>query len=422
MPTETVAGKKSPFKRLVLCMDGTWNTQDSNTSIFHLSNLVADEDENGVKQEIHYDVGVGTGVLDHFSGGVFGFGINKNILEAYEWLIEKYEDGDEIYIFGFSRGAFTARTLGGMLSKLGLLRPGAPMTVSELWKAYTLIGRVEETKKNWWESIFHKPPLPCRPLYRLKGFDGQPVPTDLNRTEKLLVEWSRRPDIHCMGIFDTVGALGWDALAIPGLRTRIARFHNTNLNVLVRRGYHALAIDEHRPQFKCLPWRKWVPKTGAREPSQREKDQKIEQRWFTGAHSNIGGGYEDNPLALFPLCWMMEKAREAGLGFRHMLKRPEIADCTPLTDMSAVPAALRKIKHPYLRDSYAEFFGGILRPFPLRYRRPMAAPGQPHAEGSDETIGECVDESVAELWKADPTYRPANLTDYYSRMGLPPPA
>ena len=420
---ETIAGTKSAFKRLVLCLDGTWNTQDSNTSIFHLSNLVADVGADGVRQLVYYEEGVGTGMFDSFSGGVFGFGINENIRHAYEWLIEKYEDGDEIYLFGFSRGAFTARTLGGLISKLGLLRPGAPMSVTELWEAYTLIGRVEKPEKNWWESVFGKHPRPCRSLIELKWDDGTVKVTDPNRTEKLLIQWSRRPDIHCVGIFDTVGALGWDALAIPWLRTHIAQFHNTNLNILTRHGFHALAIDEQRPMFNCVPWRKFVPAGPAHPPSERERTQVIEQRWFTGAHSNIGGGYEDNPLSLFPLCWMMERVAGIGLGFRGMLSRPNITDCVPLVRVDEAREEDRKIKKPYLRDSYAEFFHGILRPLPLRKSRTIAAPPVAHDPiGSDASIGEVIDESVAQLWKADPSYRPGNLQDYYQRMGQTPPA
>src|ERR1700676_1215346 len=89
-------------KRLVLCLDGTWNNRDDNTNVFHLNNLVADTGVDGKRQVKQYFRGVGTGLLDHVSGGVFGFGLDQNIREAYEWLIENYEEGDEIFVFGFS--------------------------------------------------------------------------------------------------------------------------------------------------------------------------------------------------------------------------------------------------------------------------------------------------------------------------------
>lgn len=411
------------FKRLVICLDGTWNTRDDNTSIFHIANLVADTDPSGTRQLVYYDPGVGTGMLDSFSGGVFGFGINTNIREAYEWLVANYEDGDQIFIFGFSRGAYTARTLGGMLAKVGLLSPGAPLTVLQLWEAYTLIGR-KEAKANWWETIFGKRVPPCRPLIDLRWDDGTLRVSELNRTERLMVQWCRRPPIHCMGVFDTVGALGWDTLAVPWLRTRIAHFHNANLNVLIRNGFQALAIDEHRSMFRCIPWRRYIP-TGAEATSGLKAGQVIEQRWFVGAHSNIGGGYADNPLALFPLCWMMEKCGPLGAGLhfkQNAIKRPSVSDCVPLR--SVVPEQEGEgfvTKKPFLRDSYAEFLPRVLRLLYRQYFRTLEAPPRVHAGGSDVSIGESIDPSVDEFYRADSDYRPRNYIEYCSRMKKPLP-
>ena len=116
-------------QRLVLCLDGTWNQSDSGTNIYHLSNLIkkgsVSSDGQTWRQRIYYQEGVGTGVLDRVTGGAFGIGISRNIREAYDWLVERYCDGDEIYIFGFSRGAFTARSLVGLISRCGLLRRGS---------------------------------------------------------------------------------------------------------------------------------------------------------------------------------------------------------------------------------------------------------------------------------------------------------
>src|SRR4051794_25939773 len=100
-------------QRLVVCLDGTWNKQDSGTNIYHLSNLIVDRQvtRDGWLQRVRYDSGVGTGVLDGVTGGAFGVGLSENVVESYDWLVEHYNDGDEIYVFGFSRGAFTARSL-----------------------------------------------------------------------------------------------------------------------------------------------------------------------------------------------------------------------------------------------------------------------------------------------------------------------
>jgi uncharacterized protein (DUF2235 family) len=118
-------------RRLVLCLDGTWNRRDSGTNVYHLSNLVL---EGKIKptpnapqtwiQMVYYEEGVGTAVLDHATGGAFGIGLSQNVREAYDWLVERYRDGDEVYIFGFSRGAFTARSLVGMIARCGLYIAG----------------------------------------------------------------------------------------------------------------------------------------------------------------------------------------------------------------------------------------------------------------------------------------------------------
>ncbi len=104
-------------QRLVICLDGTWNKRDSGTNIYHLSNLIQEgEVADQWLQRIYYDPGVGTGVLDGVTGGAFGIGLSENVREAYDWLVEHYNDGDEVYIFGFSRGAFTARSLVGLIA------------------------------------------------------------------------------------------------------------------------------------------------------------------------------------------------------------------------------------------------------------------------------------------------------------------
>src|SRR5437867_5462888 len=130
-------------KRLAVFLDGTWNKPESNTNVWRLYLMLADRGEDGVPQKQYYDAGVGTYWFDRISGGWFGYGLSENIRSAYRWLIEHYNPGDEIFIFGFSRGAFTARSLTGVIARCGLLKPAAPMSFYQLYERYRKGDEVE---------------------------------------------------------------------------------------------------------------------------------------------------------------------------------------------------------------------------------------------------------------------------------------
>ncbi len=407
-----------PHKRLLICLDGTWNNRTTSTNVFHLYNLAAETDARGVRQLRYYDEGVGTGVLDRVSGGAFGFGLDENVIQAYEWLVEQYDEGDEIYITGFSRGAYTARSLGGFIMKCGLLRRGAPLTVEQLWDGYRVLGRRSgphaSPPKSQWTRIVGKEVRPYRSLIDLKWDTGHVKVTDPNPTEKLLIEWSRRTPIECIGVFDTVGAMGLGALGIPGLRSEEMAYHNTNPSKLIKHGYHALAIDERRFSFRPNLWRRFRAEDLA--SAEVEAWSTYEQRWFTGAHANVGGGYADNPLSLFSLAWMAGRMADLGLAFKSLPVRPAIQTCLPLLK------SLDGYK-PYLRDSYGEFLGGFwkLLTFGLGYDRPIAAPPRVTTRYTLESLNETIDPSVREFWEAEPSYRPRNLQKYLSRAAEPHP-
>ena len=346
------------IRRLAVCLDGTWNNRDDSTNVLHHFALTSEcrgrtVDRDIVTQLKFYLEGVGTGPLDSVTGGGFGFGLETNVREAYNWLVQNYQDetaftpADEIYIFGFSRGAFTARSLVGFISTCGLLRRGAPLTVNELWRAYCLIGRAREHHSGPLSDLFPDQPVAFRRITELvwdpwlvrqhpaavpeapSWLPGQRAAT-MNATEDLLVRWSRRVKITYLGVYDTVGAVGWDALAIPGISSRLALHHNMRPTTIIQKCRHALAIDEHRSSFHHTPFVAYIGGDAAEgelrridghTPAQADPmaslaaawTKRIEQRWFTGAHSNVGGGYESNPLAQQPLAWLLDGAREAGL-------------------------------------------------------------------------------------------------------------
>ena len=174
------------IRRLAVCLDGTWNNRDDSTNVLHHFALTSEcydkrVDKDRVTQLKLYLEGVGTGPLDSITGGGFGFGLETNVRAAYNWLIQNYQDetaftpADEIYIFGFSRGAFTARSLVGFISTCGLLRRGAPLTVNELWRAYCLIGRMREHHSGPLTDLFPDPPVEFRRITDLVCDRRDPV-------------------------------------------------------------------------------------------------------------------------------------------------------------------------------------------------------------------------------------------------------
>ncbi len=379
------------MKRLAVFLDGTWNDPEDNTNVWRLKMMVASQSEDGSAQRVYYDTGVGTRFGDRFLGGAFGKGLSKNIREAYGWLMQHYEEGDEIFIFGFSRGAYTARSLAGMVSQCGLLKPGAPLSVSEVFDRYA--------KRD-------------RPLYHLnylkrKGRDG-----DFSTTEKWLIRESQAVRIRFIGVWDTVGTLGIPLGKIPGISRKALPKHFVRPSKLFDSYYQALAIDEHRKPYRPSIWSEFIPKregefeTEEEDDSEEAEPEDREQRWFIGAHSNVGGGYASDPLGLIPLHWMQQKAISANLKFKR--------EVTLDGDEYLAPVA----------DSFGKFLKGVYRVMRLGFRfyrkigqedrEVTAANG---TEGTVRAVNETVDESAIKRWEDDGAYRPKNLKDWAIRTG-----
>jgi uncharacterized protein (DUF2235 family) len=270
-------------KRLIVFFDGTWNRADqhssdgrpSPTNIAKLFQATLPGDVDGKIQVIHYIKGVGTRRLERLSGGGFGFGISDNIKDGYSFLVSNYETGDEIFIFGFSRGAFTARSLGGMIRNVGIVKREHFSLVDEAYEKY-------RDRSTTWH--------PDGP----KAIDFKEQYTHGNETIKFL------------GVFDTVGALGAPfGIVLTWIVDKLFRctFHDTTVSSIILNGYHALAMNEHR-----LPFRPTEMKISA-----TNKRSHIEQKWFSGVHSNVGGGYPNTGLSDMALEWMAINASKHGL-------------------------------------------------------------------------------------------------------------
>ncbi|MGD0777344.1 MAG: DUF2235 domain-containing protein, partial [Candidatus Solibacter sp.] len=299
------------------------------------------------------------------------------------------------------------------------------------------------------DNLFKQPKSPIRPITSLvtdpwleaKYGPAPWIVQDPNQIEKLLIRWSRRIRITYLGVYDTVGAIGWDALAIPGLTSGVAMHNNMRPTSIIRRCRHALAIDENRSSFNHTPFVSFIGlggatseierNTGASPPPAGERDgsndvkiqwertratwrDKIAQRWFVGAHSNIGGGYEDNRLAELPLQWILQGA---GL---NLCEQPAWDPPPGAADQAP-------------RDSFAEFaqplWTKILRakrnyrlidPDPVRNasRKAAVAHDDPPPGYSLESIHEEVDPSVFPYWAGSGKPLPPNLYEYGRLRGI----
>jgi uncharacterized protein (DUF2235 family) len=213
-------------RRLIACCDGTWNKPDScggSTNVIRLVRVIKPRAADNTSQIVYYHPGVGTGnLVDRWAGGGTGIGLSENVRSTYAFFVDNYQDGDEIFLFGFSRGAYTARSVAGMLAVVGIVRKNHMQNFDPLWDFYRL---PEETRKQ--EAPAFAP-----------HFLGRIPPEQIA--------------IKCIGVWDTVGSLG-----IPKSRfcqTQFS-FHNTNLGPGVEHAYQALAIDEERGPFEPAIWK-----------------------------------------------------------------------------------------------------------------------------------------------------------------------
>lgn len=283
------------MKRLVVCADGTWNTPEqqdqgkpSPTNVWKMYEAVrrCSTAPDGIEQLAHYEPGVGAypkglaGLAMRMRmlltrrnrqgslfQGITGTGLDQIIMNCYAWLVKHHEPGDAIYVFGYSRGAYTVRSLAGMIRKCGMLRRDAKVDVR-------------------WTFDFYR--------------------SDVHPTKPMAVAFraanSHETHVKCIGVWDTVGALGIPLGIFREVNEARHQFHDVTLSSHIEHAYHALAIDERRRPFAPTLWEQ-----------QPGAQQAMEQAWFAGVHGNVGGGYADCGLSDTAFLWMHERARRAGL-------------------------------------------------------------------------------------------------------------
>ncbi len=340
------------MKRIIICCDGTWNTPDKNkdgvplkTNVVKVAEAIKPVSEFGVQQLTYYNSGIGTTgtIFRKWFDGATGSGISDNILDAYKYLILNFELNDEIFLFGFSRGAFTVRSLAGLIRNSGILRRDC---IDMMRKAYI--------------------------LYKSRSKSSHPKQKEATLFRKTYAVSDKVP-IKFIGVWDTVGSLG-NPLVINSILSKFSpvtlsnSFHDTELSSIVENAFHALAIDEKRRNFKPAIWTKQT----------NSENQHVEQKWFIGAHSNIGGGYPSTKLSDISLEWILEKAKDCKLN----LEKIEV--------------------NPNFLASPDESWKGFYRLIP-RFYRPI---------GKGKNSFEDLHSSANRRYDEDPNYRPRNLVEY----------
>lgn len=303
-------------KRIVICCDGTWNRLDAAepTNVVKFAESVTSTAEDGTRQIVWYDEGVGSGNttvgrnLDRWLGGAFGAGLMTKVEQAYRFLMFNYDPGDQIYILGFSRGAYTARSLAGLIRNCGIVERSRARRIREAIALYR--GRDADSHPDAAQSCALRNDV-CPGIYlsnadltwREKNVPG----FDVTSTQPLRIEY--------LGVWDTVGALGLpNHYWISGLFNGRYRFHDAALSSTVRAARHALALDEYRRAFEPGLWKNLDHLNHAALADGRGV--RFRQTWFPGDHSSIGGGWKEVGLSSDALLWLIEGAAESGLAFR----------------------------------------------------------------------------------------------------------
>lgn len=345
------------MKRIVICADGTWNLRDQTdektgkrrpTNVTKLGRAVRARTAGGIDQVVFYHDGLGTGgAMDKVTGGAFGDGIEETVRNLYRFIVYNYLPGDELYFFGFSRGAFTVRTLAGFMHRMGLVEKFDDYFVPDLYACYE--DQCADDSEQWRQAHRHiKAKRPC-------------------------------PQIRMIGVWDTVGALGAPGALGQIFNRNKYKYHDVRLNPAIENAWHALAIDELRAPFAPTLWEKPAGWNGS-----------LEQSWFPGVHSDVGGSYSPDGLANEALHWIAEKAEGLGLeldGGYLQFFRP----------------CFNSEKHESFSAKY-QVLGG-------KHHRPI---------GEFAAHGECVHQATIDRRNLFADYRPPMLEKYLSGGNVAP--
>lgn len=304
------AGEITMAERVIILSDGTGNAASSvwRTNVWRVFQSL---DLRSDTQAAKYDDGVGTSSFKPMAilGGAFGWGLKRNVLDAYKFICRNYETGTKLYLFGFSRGAFTARVIAGFVLSQGLVRADSEAELHDLsrkaYRAYRAggyhsISRIEVPFR-WLRDVF------------VRLSDNVRGRRSYNRNDN-----TQLPSIEFMGLWDTVAAYG---LPMDEMTRGVSdwiwplHFPDRVLNPRVKCARHAVALDDERTTFHPVLWTESSESAPPALPYSPDSERLV-QVWFAGMHANVGGGYPDDALAFVPLYWIVEEAKKRGLEFK----------------------------------------------------------------------------------------------------------
>ena len=408
-------------KSIVICCDGTGNQINNKLSnVLKLYRALEKSDD----QLVYYSPGVGTvGDFDdwqmikqhvrEFLGLATGYGLDENVLDAYRFLCTHYEDGDAICLFGFSRGAYTVRVLAAFVYVMGLLRPNQLNLAEYAFTAYKKASH--DSRKEGRLSEADALRIAATQTSEDEIARGLPAAWEFRR-----VTGAQRVTIKFIGLWDTVASVivpRGDRLLLD---LQILRFTRTNPGVQIFR--QAMSIDERRRMFRLNRWTE--PQTFKSNPFNNRNwaPQDIRQVWFAGVHADIGGGYleSESGLSKFPLLWMINQAKAAGLKMSTaMINHLVLGKPRKDSDRVYTPPDPKAQLHRSLRGLWWLF--EIIpkrtkwREWPRR--RSLLGLYLPLAEPRDIPEGARIHGSVFERIAEVEGYRPVNLPRSYVRVG-----
>jgi uncharacterized protein (DUF2235 family) len=421
-----ISPSESPMRNIIICCDGTGNEISENISnVLKLYRCLRKTEKTQPRQLVFYDPGVGTlerpdpwhKLKQDFNailGLATGYGLDDNVLAAYAFLVHNYQAGDQIYLFGFSRGAYTVRVLAGLIHKIGLISPEQVNLAGSGLIAYKQFSSDEAPKlrakfKSAIDAVAAEDTLPQT------AFD--------NAAQFARITSTRWPTIRFVGVWDTVASVivpRADRFYWPSLE----ELAFTLLNPSVQTFRQAISMDERRCMFRLKKWDDPQTFKHNRFNDAHAEPQDILQVWFAGVHGDIGGGYpeKESGLSKYPLLWMIDEATKCGLHVNQ-------------ATVNQLAWGIQRKGSPFsyvVPDVRGELHTSLRGPWWILEYLPKSAwykewPARkayfgyyiPDAEPRFIPDGAMIHESVLERMNAMPSYRPVNLPKHFEKFSMP---